>query len=110
MAALGVTWTVPMMADKPKITAVVALGVIVLLVVFGIDRIGGETWVSAAASAQAGWRAGWASRAAPAASVLRQFLVPLLMVAAILAVAALGAILNRLSRADAEETGAPPRP
>lgn len=94
-----------MFANKPKATAVVALGVIALLVIFGIDRIGGETWVSAAASAQAGWRAGWSPRVVPAASVLRQFLVPLIMVAAIVVVALLGAILNRISgRRDEAET------
>lgn len=97
-----------MLGKKSKATAVVALGVIALLVIFGIDRIGGETWLTAAASAQAGWRAGAGARVAPAASILREFLVPLLMVAAIVVVALLGAVLKRISGRKEEDASERP--
>ncbi len=89
-----------MMSNKNKATSVVAVLVVVLLGILGINRIGGETWISAAASGQPGWRAGAGLVTPPAVPVLRLFLVPILMVAALLVVAALGAILNRYSGGD----------
>ncbi len=74
--------------------AVVAVFVAVLLSALGINRIGGETWTSAA-NAVPGWRAYSGTVTPPPAPVLRAFLVPAAMILAVIAVAALAALLKR---------------
>lgn len=86
-----------MMNNRHKATALVAILIVVLLGVFGIDRIGGETWLAAAASAQAGWRAGLGTSAPPSSGLLRTLFVPALLLLGAITVALLGAILKRFS-------------
>ncbi len=83
-----------MFAKKHRAMAVVAVFVAVLLSVLGINRIGGETWTSAA-NVGAGWRAYTGTVTPPPAPVLRAFLVPALMILAVIAVATLAALLKR---------------
>ncbi len=90
----------------PKAKVAVAIFVVVLLGVFGISWLGGETWVSATASSEAGWRAYTGPFTPQPPSFLRPFLIPSIMILAVIAVSVLGAILNRLSRKNAES--APP--
>ncbi len=93
-----------MLVEKRKSHATVALVVVLLLAVFGINRIGGETWTSAAAGMQTGWHADARQLAPLEHWSLRGFLVPLTMLLAIVVVATIGAILNRLSNRHVRET------
>ncbi len=82
--------------------AAVAILVVTVLALFGISRIGGETWISAAANSEAGWHA-YTGRFTPQPpSFLRPFVIPGIMVLAVIVVSLLGAILNRQSRKNAE--------
>ena len=96
-----------MLSNHRKTMALAAIAVVVLLAAFGIDRIGGETWVSVSGSATAGFRAGVRAYARPPVPVLRRFLqaflLPLLMLLVVVATAGIGAILNRYSNRDADE-------
>ncbi len=97
-----------MLAKKHSAMGVVAVLVTSMLALFGINRIGGETWTSAAAESGAGVRAYTGTFTPPPAPVMRAFLVPLLMVLVVIAVAVLAAILKGYARR-ADDDEAPPR-
>lgn len=86
-----------MLHNNRKASAAIAIFVMVLLAAFGIDRIGGDTWVSVAASTSAGWHARVGSYMPPPTPFWRTFLVPGILILSAVAVALLGAVLNRLS-------------
>ena len=95
------------MMNQRKAKAVIAGLVVVLLGAFGIDQIGGETWVTAVASAEAGWRTGVGAYTPPPTEVLRTIFLPAVLVLGVLALAVLGAILKRYSNRGAEEVTTP---
>ena len=91
-----------MIVNKKAIGAVAAV-LTVLLAALGIDRLGGETWVTAAAKAEAGWYAEVRPYPAPPVPFLRDFFAPVLLIAMAVVLAAAGALLNRFSRRDLEQ-------
>ncbi len=104
---LGVVFSsLAMMANKKSGMAAIAILVVLLLGTFGIDRIGGDTWVSVAARGDAGWYANTGAYAPPPQPVLRTILVPLLILLSVVALAALGAVLKRYSE---RQTGNEPQ-
>jgi hypothetical protein len=74
-----------------------------MLGVLGIDRIGGVTWMSTAASVEAGWYARSGPFSPPPAPVLQAFIIPVIMVLTVIAVALLGAVFKRYSNREAED-------
>ncbi len=79
-----------------------AVLVILLLGTFGIDRIGGDTWVSVAARGEAGWYANNGAYTPPSQPVLQTIVFPLLILLAIIGLAVLGALLKRYSERQSE--------
>ena len=96
-----------MMMNQRKAMAAIAGLVVVLLCAFGIDQIGGATWVAAVANAEAGWHAGVGAYAPPPTEVLHTIFLPAVLVLGVLGLAILGAVLKRHSNRDAEEVTTP---
>ncbi len=94
---------VAMLSKKPLIQVVVAIVLVVFLAVFGINRIGGETWISAAAGSEPGLYANTGPYHPPSESLLRGFIVPVAMILVIIALATLGVILQRYSSREIPE-------
>lgn len=85
------------MFTSKKTMAAIAVILVVLLGALGIDRIGGETWVTAAAKAEAGVYAELRPYSSPPAPFLRDYFVPVLLVVLAVALALIGAVLNRFT-------------
>ena len=86
------------MFTNKKVLAVISIVVVALLATLGIDRIGGETWVTAAAKAEAGWRAEVRPYAVPPVPFLRDFFAPLMLVVTAVLLAGIGTALKWFSR------------
>ncbi len=99
-----------MIMNNNRAKAVVAICVVVMLGVLGIDRIGGVTWTSTAASVEAGWYARSGAFTPPPAPVMRAFIIPVIMVLAVIAVALLGALFKRYSNRAGENATAATSP
>ncbi len=94
---------------KPKTKAVVAVFVVVVLGVFGNSWLGGETWTSAAASAEAGWHAYVGPFTPQPLRIYEPYLIPVIMLFALIAVSVLGMILNRQSNHDPDDESPDPQ-